>query len=83
MSLATTTMTKQHDESPETEKNYCTYTSLKVDDQLMPEIKAAAAFDSLSVQELVSNILNEYIAKRFKHPKINRRSPPPRKKSTD
>lgn len=80
MSLATITMTKPASENAPSGQPHCTYTSLKVDDELMPEIKAAAAFDRLSVQELVSNILNDYTAKRFKHAKINRRPPPPRDK---
>lgn len=63
------------------EADFCTYTTVKIDDQVIPFIKAAAALAGLSVQEYVSNHMNEIAAKALRNKPIKRRPAPQRKKS--
>jgi hypothetical protein len=66
----------------QTDADYCTYTQVKVDDQLTERIRAAAAHLSMasgervSVQEFVSDLLNDQTARILKLKPITRRPPP-------
>lgn len=71
-----------------TKPNYCTYTQVKVDDELTDRIREAAAKlsrkqtesggERLTVQEYVSDLLNRDTARVLGVKPINRRpSPPP------
>lgn len=51
----------------------CTYTSVKVDDQVLPLAKAAAALAGQKVQDWISDFLNEAAAKALGKKSIKRR----------
>lgn len=57
---------------------FCTYSSVKLDSEVLPAVKAAAALDRLSVQEWLSDLANAAAAKRLGKKPVKRRPPPPR-----
>ena len=63
------TMTKPQPE----EENYCTYTSVKIDDEVARRVRGAAGVAGESVQDWVSDVLNDAAAKILGLKKIQRR----------
>lgn len=59
---------------------YATYVSTKIDDEVHPLARAAAALQSISVQEFISNAVNEAAAKVLSRPPVKRRPPEPKKR---
>lgn len=57
---------------------YCTYASTKVDDEVYPLARAAAALQGQSTQELISDAVNEWAAKILKREPVKRRPPEPK-----
>ena len=57
---------------------YCTYSTIKIDSELLSLLKGLAGFRKTSTQELASDVLNEWIAKELKRKPIARRPPKPR-----
>ena len=53
----------------------CTYVSVKIDDQILPLAKAAAALDGQSVQDWLSDLANAAASKRLRQKPIERRQP--------
>lgn len=72
------------DEVMASDPGVCTYSQVKVDDQLTERIRAAAAQlsvaagERVSVQEFVSDTLNDVTARILKLKPIKRRQPPPK-----
>jgi hypothetical protein len=62
----------------ETAPNYCTYASSKVDDEVYPLARAAAALRGQSTQEFISDAVNELAAKVLSRQPIKRRAPEPK-----
>lgn len=60
---------------------YVSYSPCKIDSQVLPLAKAAAALKSIHFQEWLSNVINEAAAKEFGMKPIKRR--PVRPKSPD
>lgn len=61
------------------QSEYCRYTTVKVDVEVMPFVKSAAALAGKSVQEFVSDLLNEATPKASGHKPVKRKQPPPRR----
>lgn len=57
---------------------FCNYTTTKVDDEVLPLVKAAAALTGLKVQEFVSNVLNDAASKAIGRKPIKRKPPRPK-----
>lgn len=74
-----TIMAKRPDKEKEEAPKHCTYASVKIDDQLTRLIRIAAANKDVSIQELMSDILNEGVAEILGTDPIERRKPPERK----
>lgn len=81
--LAAPTMTRKASE-------VCTYASIRIDDQILPLARAAAALSGdVTVQEFVSDAVNEVASRLLNRPLVARRRAPdkprgpgrPRKKS--
>lgn len=68
---AVATMPKQH----ETPEAFCTYISVKIDTDILPLAKAAAALRKQSVQDFLSDIANEEAAKVLERNPIKRKPP--------
>lgn len=62
---------------------YCEYDSVKLDDEVHPLAKAAAALEEISTQELISDAVNLYASKILGRPPIKRRPPKPKKKASE
>lgn len=60
-------------------QEFCTYVSIKIDDKVLPIVKAAAALDNQPVQEWISDQLNQLAASRANQKPVKRRQPKPRK----
>jgi len=61
--------------------DHCTYTGTKIDDAVLPLAKAAAALSGdVTVQEFISNVVNEAAAKVLARKPIKRRPPPDKPK---
>lgn len=58
---------------------YCTYASSKVDDEVYPLARAAAALRGQTTQEFISDVVNEAASKLLKREPVKRRPPEPRK----
>lgn len=71
--LAPAPMTKK------SETQFCTYASVKIDDEINPLVRAAAALVGKSTQEFLSDVANEAAARVLKRDPIKRRPPEPRK----
>jgi hypothetical protein len=64
---------------PKSTDGFCTYASIKVDDEILPLCRAAAAFNgNVATQEFISDILNEHVSKALGRTPIKRRKPKPR-----
>lgn len=62
-----------------TDPGFCTYASVKVDDEVLPLIRAAAALSGdRSTQEFISDVCNEAASRILRREAIKRRPPPPR-----
>lgn len=57
---------------------YCKYATVKVDEELLFLLKAAAALDKKSTQEWLSDLVNEAAAKRTGEKPVKRKPPKPR-----
>jgi hypothetical protein len=56
--------------------NYCTYASTKIDDEVLPLAQAAALLTGRrTVQELISDAVNEFVAKALGRKPVRRRPP--------
>lgn len=62
-----------------TEPEYCTYATVKVDDEVLPVARAAANLAGQRIQEWLSDLINAASAKALSRRPINRRPPKPRK----
>lgn len=72
--LPVATMAKKKDADPV----YCTYRSVKVDDQLVKLLQIAAIEDGTSAAEVASDYINRGLAERSGRNPIKRRPAPPR-----
>jgi uncharacterized protein (DUF1778 family) len=70
LSLVATPMADTADPGPP-----CTYVSMKVDDQVLPLVKAAAALAGQSVQDYASDILNQAASQALGRKPVKRRTP--------
>ena len=57
---------------------FCTYSPTKIDSQVLPLVKAAAALMQQNAQEWLSNVANEAASKQLARTPIKRRPPKPR-----
>jgi len=58
---------------------YCEYAGTRIDSELLPLARAAAALsDDVSTQEFISDAVNEVAARVLGREPIKRRPPPPR-----
>jgi len=64
---------------PDKPSPWCTYASSKVDDEVYPLARAAAALLGQTTQEFISDVVNEAASKLLKREPIKRRPPEPRK----
>jgi hypothetical protein len=62
------------------ERQHCSYSSVKLDSDILPSVKAAAALSRQSIQDWLSDLANEAAAKRLGSKPIKRLPPPPPKK---
>lgn len=66
---------------PKSDPTYCTYASTKLDDQLVDLAQAAALLTGRrTIQEYISDAVNEAVARDLKRKPIARRPPPPKPK---
>ncbi len=62
-----------------TETDFCTYASVKLDDKVLPIVRAAAALSGdMSIQEYMSDVLNEHASEILGREPLKRRPPKPR-----
>lgn len=61
-----------------TDAEFCSYRSLKVDDEVLRLLKLYTVTEGGLMQDIASDILNEVISKRLGRKPINRKPPPPR-----
>lgn len=66
--------------TPMAAREFCTYSTIKIDSELLPLLKGVAGFRKTSTQELASDILNEWLAKELDRKPLKRRTPKPRSK---
>ena len=60
----------------------CTYITIRIDDQILPLAKAAAALSgNVTVQDFISDAVNEVASRVIRRQPIARRPPPPKPKS--
>lgn len=59
--------------------DHCTYVGTKIDDQVLPLARAAAALSGKDAQDFISDVLNEAASKILNRPPIKRRPPKPKK----
>jgi hypothetical protein len=58
---------------------YCTYANIRIDDQVLPLARAAAALSGdVTIQEFISDAVNAAAAKVLNRKPIQRRTPPPK-----
>lgn len=60
---------------------FAEYDSVKLDDEVHPLARAAAALQGKTTQELISDAVNDYAAKVLDRKPIKRRPPKPKKRS--
>lgn len=65
------------------ETKHATYDSVKLDDEVHPLARAAAALQQISTQEFISNAVNEAAAKVLNRTPIKRRPPKPKKRGAE
>lgn len=63
-----------------TPQGFCTYVSVKIDDEIQPLARAAAALAGISTQELISDAVNEFASRMLKRDPMKRRTPEPKQK---
>lgn len=57
----------------------CTYATIRIDDQVLPLARAAAALSNdMTVQDFVSDAVNEAASRILNRPAIRRRPTPPK-----
>jgi uncharacterized protein (DUF1778 family) len=61
---------------PESTEEFCTYVSVKIDDQVLPLVKAAAALAGESVQDWLSDLANAAASKAVSRKPLRRRPKP-------
>lgn len=59
--------------SEEKQENFCTYTSVKIDDEVLRRVKAAAGLDGKSVQDWLSDVANVAASKSLGKKALTRR----------
>lgn len=70
--MTVATMKKQ----PKRSNSSCTYVSVKLDDQVLPLVKAAAALAHQTVQDWLSDLANAAASEQVGRNPITRREPP-------
>ena len=67
--------------SKKPEPAFCTYASVKLDDEVLPLVRAAAALSGdVTVQEFLSDVANEAASRVLKREPLKRRPVPPKPK---
>lgn len=60
---------------------YCTYSSVKIDSDLIKPLKLAAVQNDRSIQEFLSDLVNSALSgKKDGHVIVRKQSPPPKKR---
>lgn len=77
--VATAPMAKQKHEEPQESPRYCMYASVKIDADLIRPVKHAALDANKSIQEFLSDLINEGLSGKQGGKKIHRKPPPPKK----
>lgn len=65
-------------ESSESQK-FCRYTTVKIDSDLLPVLRIAAAMSEQKIQDYLSDLVNENASKKANRKPIKRKLPPPPK----
>lgn len=68
-------MAKDKPEKPK----YCTYSTVKLDSEVLLKARAASSLKGRRLQEWLSDLANEAAAQELGHKPIVRRRPPPRR----
>lgn len=64
---------------PKKSTDVCTYASIRIDDEVLPIVRAAAALSGdITIQEFLSDIANEAASRVVKREPIKRRPAPPK-----
>lgn len=58
--------------------DFCVYRPTKIDEVILHELRIVAAQDRTSIQEILSDLGNEYIARRKNRKLIKRKPAPPK-----
>ena len=61
----------------------CTYVGTKIDDEVLPLARAAAALTEVDAQDFISDVVNEAASKVLNRAPIKRRPPKPKKRSAE